>query len=241
MPGLPRKAGKDRSNQANWCSKKPAPRSRQGEWIRCQKINMQSSLAQYNIVNKVRISIPPNLNQKNLSKDGIVERWRFDDPEAASRRYDMSLSRRHFVQLGSLSLLAGAVLPAAFAQDGTDDETFSPERVAALDGISRQDFEPYLGERFAVSLAGRSLGKMTLIEVRELTVSTAKGKNAAATQALTGFALRFQGSGGTLPQGTYTFSQSYLGEFPLFIVPAGPDVQPRTYTAIFNKRATPGT
>ncbi len=58
----------------------PAPLSSQGEWIRRQKINMQSSLAQYNIVNKVCISIPPNLNQKNLNKDGIVERWRFDDP-----------------------------------------------------------------------------------------------------------------------------------------------------------------
>jgi hypothetical protein len=155
----------------------------------------------------------------------------------------MSLSRRHFVQLGSLSLLAGAVIPAAFAQDETDDETFSQERMAALDGVSRQDFEPYVGERFAISQAGRSLGKMTLVEVRELTSAstgaTSSTANAAA-QALTGFALRFQGSGGTLPQGTYIFSQSYLGEFPLFLVPAGPDVQPRTYTVIFNKLATPG-
>ncbi|MGO9777959.1 MAG: DUF6916 family protein [Terracidiphilus sp.] len=156
----------------------------------------------------------------------------------------MSLSRRHFIQLSSISLLAGAVLPAAIAQDKNDDETFSAERIAALDGISRQDFEPYIGERFAISQPGRSLGKLTLIEVRDLT-STSTGANSsktnAAAQALTGFALRFQGSGGTLPQGTYIFSQSYLGEFPLFLVPAGPDVQQRTYTAIFNKLATPGS
>jgi hypothetical protein len=156
----------------------------------------------------------------------------------------MSLSRRHFIQLGSLSLLAGAALPAAIAQVETDDETFSQEKMAALDGVSRQAFEPYVGERFAISQAGRSLGKLTLIEVRELT-SASTGANSsktnAAAQALTGFALRFQGSGGTLPQGTYTFSQPALGEFPLFLVPAGPDVQPRTYTAIFNKLATPGT
>jgi hypothetical protein len=156
----------------------------------------------------------------------------------------MSLSRRHFIQLGSISLLAGAALPAAFAQEETDDDTFSPERMATLNGISRQAFEPYIGERFAISQAGQSLGKLTLIEVRELT-SASTGANTsktnAAARALTGFALRFQGSGGTLPQGTYIFSQPALGEFPLFIVPAGPDVQPRTYTAIFNKLATPGT
>lgn len=158
----------------------------------------------------------------------------------------MSLSRRHFVQLSSLTLLAGTVLPAAFAQEQeeTDDETFSPEKLANLDGVSRQAFEPYVGERFAISLDGKSLGRLTLIEITELSASTGGAKpgkkNAAPAQTLTGFALRFQGSGGVLPQGTYIFSQSALGEFPLFLVPAGPGVQPPTYTAIFNKLATPG-
>ena len=88
----------------------------------------------------------------------------------------MSLSRRHFIQLSSISLLAGAVLPAAIAQDKNDDETFSAERIAALDGISRQDFEPYIGERFAISQPGRSLGKLTLIEVRDPYLHLYRGK-----------------------------------------------------------------
>jgi hypothetical protein len=156
----------------------------------------------------------------------------------------MSLSRRHFVQLGSITLLAGTVLPAAFAQEESGDETFSPEKLATLDGVSRQAFEPYLGERFAISQEGQSLGKLTLIEIKEITTPASAAaktlKKNAAAQALMGFALRFQGSGGMLPQGTYTFSQPALGTFPLFIVPAGPGVKPPTYTAIFNKLATPG-
>lgn len=152
----------------------------------------------------------------------------------------MSLSRRHFVQLGSLSLLAGTVLPAAFAQDETDDETFSPEKLANLDGVSRQAFEPYIGERFSISQERKPLGKLTLIAVSELASAALGAKKAPSAQTLTGFTLRFQGSGGVLPQGTYILSQPAMGEFPLFLVPAGPGVNPPTYTAIFNKLATPG-
>ena len=155
----------------------------------------------------------------------------------------MPLSRRHFVQLGSLSLLAGTVLPTAYTQEESDDKTFSPENLAALDLVSREAFEPYVMERFAISLNGKSLGKLTLIEVSELTTSASgvnPPKSKVAAQAFTGFKLRFQGSGGVLPQGTYTFSQPALGTFPLFLVPAGPGINPPTYTAIFNKLAAPG-
>jgi hypothetical protein len=155
----------------------------------------------------------------------------------------MPLSRRHFVQLGSLSLLAGTVLPAAYTQEKSDDETFSPEKLAALNGLSRQAFEPYVMERFAISLDGKSLGELTLIEISELTASASgvkPPKTKVVAQALTGFKLRFQGSDGVLPQGTYTFSQPALGKFPLFLVPAGPGIDPQTYTAIINKLATPG-
>jgi hypothetical protein len=159
----------------------------------------------------------------------------------------MSLSRRHFVHLTSLSLLAGAVLPAAFAQEG-EDETFSPENMASFEGVSRQMFEPYVRERFSISRAGQSLGKLTLIEVTDITPAATEpspqgGKGMALTKgrALTSFALRFQGSGGRLPQATYILSQPALGSFPLLLVPAAPDVDPPTYTAIFTVFATAGT
>lgn len=151
----------------------------------------------------------------------------------------MSLSRRHFVQLASLSLLAGAALPSALAQKG-DDVTFSPENMAGLEGLTRQSFEPYLREKFSVSLAGKSLGRLTLIEVKDLTsATTALAARGALSQrrSLSSFALRFQGSGGQLPQDTYTLSQAALGSFPLLLVPAAPGANPRTYTAIFTSFA----
>ncbi|MGA3372191.1 MAG: hypothetical protein ABSC48_10570 [Terracidiphilus sp.] len=156
----------------------------------------------------------------------------------------MSLSRRHFVHLTSLSLLAGAALPSAFGQMEAEDETFSPENMASFDGISRQIFEPYVRERFTLSRAGKSLGRLTLIEVSELTsattASTARGALSAG-RALTSFALRFQGSGGQLPQETYLLEQRALGKFPLLLVPAAPGAEVLTYTAIFTRFATAGT
>ena len=78
----------------------------------------------------------------------------------------MSLSRRHFVHLASLSMLAGAALPSAFAQEEAEDKTFSPENLASFEGVSRQMFEPYVRERFDLSRAGQSLGRLTLIDVK---------------------------------------------------------------------------
>jgi hypothetical protein len=153
----------------------------------------------------------------------------------------MSLSRRHFVHLTSLSLLAGAILPSAFAAEG-DEETFSPENLAGFDGISRQTFEPYLRERFAISRAGKSLGRLTLIEVTDMTSGASQlGSQGAKGRALTSFALRFQGSGGQLPQETYVLSQPALGKLPLLLVPAAPGAGLLTYTAIYTNFATAGT
>ncbi|MGD0829808.1 MAG: hypothetical protein ABR907_02615 [Terracidiphilus sp.] len=146
----------------------------------------------------------------------------------------MSLSRRHFVQLASLSLLAGAAFPAALAQEA-EDQRFSPENMAAFEGLSRQSFEPYIGERFSISLSGKSLGRLTLIEVAEI-------KPAAASQLrpFTAFSLRFQGSGGLLPQETYTLSQPAFGSFPLLLVPCAEGAAKPTYTAIFTQVETLG-
>lgn len=146
----------------------------------------------------------------------------------------MSLSRRHFVQIGSLSLLATAALSSAFAQSGSEDDTYSPEKLSIFEGVSKQTFEPYLGEKFAISLKGKSLGRLTLIEVTELTPAKAvKGKQ------LISFALRFRGSGGQLAQDTYTLSQRGLGDFPLLLVPSAPGSATLTYTAVITLFATP--
>ncbi len=160
----------------------------------------------------------------------------------------MSLSRRHFVHLASLSMLAGAALPSAFAQEEAEDKTFSPENLASFEGVSRQMFEPYVRERFDLSRAGQSLGRLTLIDVRDMTSGAteptsgeARGLALQRGRALTSFALQFQGSGGQLPQETYVLEQRALGKFPLLLVPAAPGAETLTYTAIFTMFATAGT
>ena len=76
----------------------------------------------------------------------------------------MSISRRRFVRTATLSALAGAALRSAWAKPGAAaaDETFSPENLVALNGISMQTFERLAGESFTVSSGDRTLGTAVL-------------------------------------------------------------------------------
>jgi hypothetical protein len=160
----------------------------------------------------------------------------------------MSLSRRQFVYVASLSVVATAASRSLFAQDEAQaaSETITEEGAAILGNLSLRDFEWLIGERFSISLAGRSLGKLTLIAataadpVKPSHTGRMAGEAAhpAPGRALTIFSLRFQGAGGTLSQETYTMQQAGIGTFPLFIVPEGPGGSSRpTYLAIFTRFA----
>lgn len=152
----------------------------------------------------------------------------------------MSLTRRRFIETGSISLLATAVLPRSFASN-IQDSRFSPEGIVALDSSSQQLFTKLIGESFTVSLNGSSKGSLTLISV-----TSAAPASAAVKATLIGktpvlppkpvacYSIRFQRSGTPLPQETYTLHNNGIGTFPLFIVPAGPGAKPDTYTAVFN-------
>ena len=156
----------------------------------------------------------------------------------------MSLSRREFVYVTSLSVIAASACPSLLAQDEAHaaSETITDEGSATLANLSLRDFEWLVGERFAISSPGRSLGKLTLIAaaasdpIKNSQVARVGGHAAAPVsgRALTSFMLRFQGAGGTLPQDTYILQQGSLGTFPLFLVPEGPGGSNRpTYVAIF--------
>ncbi|MGA9673561.1 MAG: hypothetical protein WBQ94_30500 [Terracidiphilus sp.] len=156
----------------------------------------------------------------------------------------MSLSRRHFVHVASLSLLAGATLPAAFAQStlGLKREPFSAENLDPLNGISLESFQPLMGQRFSISNAGQSLGSLTLVSI-SVGSGTATGKKSStlvgraprvSQQSPTGFTLKFRGSGGMLAQGTYIFQNAAVGSLSIFIVPSGPGVAQPTYSAVFS-------
>ena len=155
----------------------------------------------------------------------------------------MSLTRRHFIEAASLTVLASAAHPIGLAQtiSSSDQGTFSAEAVAVLDSVSEETFTPLVGGSFAVYQGNRRIETLNLISVT--TVETPKvpsrlpraGRPSRPTEeAVQGFSLQFQTSGRSLRQGTYTLKNDSLGSFPLFIVPSGPGMSPPSYTATFS-------
>jgi hypothetical protein len=151
----------------------------------------------------------------------------------------MSLTRRHFVHVASFSLLAHA----AVAQKGPvfRDDPFNDENQDALEGVSAATFEPYVGERFTMSLPLHPSHALTLISVEKINpaLNTEKPRMnshtpEAASQSSICFALHFQGWGVAQPQGTYTVKHPALGGMAMLLVPSDLKANPPTYTAIFN-------
>ncbi len=155
----------------------------------------------------------------------------------------MSLNRRRFVESASLTLLASAALPTAFAQhiSGRKGDPFNPENPDVLANASEENFKPFIGESFAVMKAGQRVDSLTLVEVTAAApppsasnAGTAPGLPRVPTPAVTSFSLRFRGLGASiLPEGTYTVKNRVLGSFPLFLSATGPATDPRRYTATF--------
>ncbi|MFZ0302084.1 MAG: hypothetical protein WAL75_05345 [Terracidiphilus sp.] len=141
----------------------------------------------------------------------------------------MSVTRRSFLSRATLTMLAGAALPRAFAQ------STSP----FFDNISAETFKPFIGDSFSVALNGRSQGSLTLTAVTQSPAAPPASASAVAgrqssTQALDTFTLKFRRTGIPLPQETYTMSQLSLGSFPLFLVPLSTSGSSSTYIAVFN-------
>ena len=177
----------------------------------------------------------------------------------------MSLSRREFLQRGTL-LAAGAAVPfSRLNQDrghGINDEGISadvaptrtgigpvvppapegapPLHSANLLNMSKDSFAAYVNSGFTVQSGKQTVG-MTLLSATDIAppappvnlagfavMPPAYYLNPIATNA---YELRFRGPA-NIPQGSYSFRHSALGEFALFIVPAG--IGEQTYTAIVN-------
>lgn len=92
---------------------------------------------------------------------------------------------------------------------------------------------------------GKQLGTVVLVSVKEIpspeALSSARASRmvgavpaSSGGLSIAGFSLRFKGTGTALPQDTYTLTHSWLGVFPLFLVPSGAGASLATYTATFN-------
>jgi hypothetical protein len=181
-----------------------------------------------------------------LSKNGCERNW------ISARRIPiscrkileehMSLTRRHFIESASLSLLATSVLRTGLAQSisGSQDATFNADNLSLLQDVTEETFKPYVGESFAVSQGNRRVGSLNLHSVTPAPAQPPASKlpmvgkmPPSSEQAINSFSLHFRGSGTPLPQGTYTFKNGSLGSVSLFIVPGDETTKPYTYTASF--------
>ena len=100
-----------------------------------------------------------------------------------------------------------------------------------LETFTLETFRRHVGEDFYVAA-----GQQTNLTVR-LTSAADLSDKAVQDNRRTGrtpFSLLFHGPADTfIPQGTYTVRHQAMGEFPLFLVPLGPQDGHMRYEAIF--------
>lgn len=95
-----------------------------------------------------------------------------------------------------------------------------------LDRLSKEDFEPLLGQNVKVVAAG------TAAELEVAETTTLKSPSPRATPSFR-VILRSR-NGWRVPQGTFRVTHPTLGELELFAVPIGPDGIGLCYEILFN-------
>lgn len=143
----------------------------------------------------------------------------------------MSISRRKFLQAGTIAAISVGIPLKVLASESSSANS---KLLPGLAGSSRSSldselFSRYVNTQFTLR-SGQTETKFTLMEVRHWT-SLGSKKSPDGKEC---FSLIFDRSGNErLAQGTYAATHSALGEFPLFVVPAGKTE--RKYEALFNR------
>lgn len=149
----------------------------------------------------------------------------------------MPVSRRRFLQNSALAALGCAAGPIFAGKAQSKPSTADPA-TSMIAAPGRLQFESAIGASFEVSSDNVQPVWLRLLSVNDLptltpvnTASMAVPPPKHSTKTTTGFLLNFSGGPAeNLAQGTYTFQNSTLGKFSLFIVPDGP----QQYMAVFN-------
>ena len=104
---------------------------------------------------------------------------------------------------------------------------------STLDRTSAAIFERHVGSAFRI-VAG-SAGAPHLVHLTRVTrLQSITWANGEARESTPAFSLIFRGPvGPVLGQDTYLVKHSHLGEFPLFLVPIGPNQAAVRYEAVF--------
>ena len=99
-----------------------------------------------------------------------------------------------------------------------------------LDWLTYDTFSPYVGNAFEAHL-GADRVQLVLVEATESEYDGGTGPDGKVRKQ---FRLEFRGAASAaLEQATYVFTHPQVGEFPLFIVPIGADVEGMRYEAVF--------
>jgi hypothetical protein len=148
----------------------------------------------------------------------------------------MPVSRRGFIFAGQ-TLLAAAAFPLKIF--GASGPEFGSSNTPHLAFWNKATFQPLVSSSFGVRSGSLTTAWLTLLSVEDMNPKTsAQGASAvfkpnslkSRPAVVDTFALHFQGTGEALPQGTYELEHHTLGNFSLFIVPAGV----ATYAAVIS-------
>lgn len=100
-----------------------------------------------------------------------------------------------------------------------------------LDTFTIDTFRRHLGEEFRIAVHQDGNLTVRLTSAEDLTERSGAG---SSTSRRTPFSLLFHGPAEDyLRQGTYLIRHDAIGEFPLFLVPLGPEQGRMRYEAIF--------
>jgi uncharacterized protein DUF6916 len=137
----------------------------------------------------------------------------------------MSVSRRKFLEVGSLVAVSSAVPLEAFSKDNSPFAALWNQ--PGMHHFTADQARALVNSKFSVE-AG--LGHPLLLQLDEV---TALAEQAGASGEA--YVMKFTLARGTaVPQGTYTFSHGATGSFPMFVVHG--DSKPASYIATINHR-----
>ncbi len=145
----------------------------------------------------------------------------------------MSISRRKFLKAGTLvAISAGIPIKVLASSSASTSSKIFPGLTASTmrSSMDSETFSRHLNTQFTLR-RGQTEAKFILKEVRHWSSSGSK-KSPDGKEC---FSLIFEKEAGHeyLTQDTYTAAHPALGEFPLFVVPAGKT--PKKYEALFNR------
>ncbi len=158
----------------------------------------------------------------------------------------MRVSRRGFIFAGQ-TLLAATAFPLKFF--GASGPEFGLSNTPHLALWNKATFQPLVSSSFGVRSGSLTTAWLTLLSIEDMNPKTSTqgapasfGRNSLKSRppVVDTFALHFQGTGESLPQGTYELEHHTLGSFSLFLVPSGVTTYAAVISHILNAATVTG-